>query len=58
MKTETEVRDRIETKEKFLSLLEERIKETPHQNMIQNMKEKTIISVPMEVAMPVDTLSI
>jgi hypothetical protein len=43
------VRDRIETKEKFLSLLEERIKETPHQNMIQNMKDDHF-RITMEVA--------
>jgi hypothetical protein len=49
MKTETKVRDRIETKEKFLSLLEERIKETPHQNMIQNMKDDHF-RITMEVA--------
>lgn len=49
MKTETEVRDRIEAKEKVLSLLEERIKETPHQNMIPNMKEDHF-RITMEVA--------
>lgn len=50
MKTETEVRERIEAKEKILSVLEERIKETPHQNMIQNMKEDHF-SITMEVFM-------
>jgi hypothetical protein len=49
MKTETEVRERIEAKEKVLSLLEERIKETPHQNMIPNMKEDHF-RITMEVA--------